>query len=88
MIVFINEGVSHALPANLKIGSSIFKVKSPELETELLNYEANNMRRSHKIGVMYCPKGARTEADMVIITFSFSILIVYNIIHCVVCSHT
>jgi hypothetical protein len=54
---------SLALP-QLKINTTIFRVKSTELESELLRYEANNMRRSHKIGVVYCAKGARTEAEM------------------------
>eukprot|EP00026_Physarum_polycephalum_P000766 Phypoly_transcript_00767.p1 GENE.Phypoly_transcript_00767~~Phypoly_transcript_00767.p1 ORF type:complete len:887 (+),score=142.43 Phypoly_transcript_00767:204-2864(+) len=58
----------HLLPSftfpQLKINGTLFRVKSPDLENDLLQYEANNMRRSHKIGVVYCAKGARTEAEM------------------------
>jgi hypothetical protein len=48
----------------LKINATLFRVKSPDLESDLLHYEANNMRRSHKIGVVYCAKGARSESEM------------------------
>lgn len=53
-----------ALPTQLKIGATLYRVKSNDLDNDLLQYEANNMRRSHKLGVVYCTKGARTEAEM------------------------
>jgi Rap/ran-GAP len=55
---------AHTLPVHLKIGTTIFRVKSNDLEAELLQYEANNMRRCHKVGIVYCAKGMRSEAEM------------------------
>ena len=60
--------LAQALPElslpQLKMNATLFRVKSPDLENDLLQYEANNMRRCHKIGVVYCARGARTEAEM------------------------
>lgn len=52
------------LPVVLKLGTNLFRVKSSDLDTSLLGYETSNMHRAHKVGVVYCAKGAHTELDM------------------------